>query len=791
MKLGTYILIDGLAASTGRASPPHSKIGNRQSAIKRGAGLFLWVLFLSMSALASDWTKLEDCTLVTSEYMDGDSFHVKAGNDEYIFRLYFVDAPETDASLNDRILDQAAYFDIPELRLTKIGRKAARMTRQWLNGKFTVYTQWQDAEGASQLPRFFAVIKVGKEDLAEILVEEGLARVYGASANLPDGTSVDTFFSQLRNLENKAKSKKRGVWGSLKNEDSADNKDEAGGGQAAAMTNDTDISFEKQDLVPPRWPNVPTVAFMRAEAFINLERFEEAETEMLKLLKDYPQHEQKPRIEFYLALSLAMQEKFDQAIPLFEQWLAAYPDQPLKNEAEYWLAVTLFYSSSYADALPKFDHYVEAYPDTVYTPEARFRAALCRYAMEDYKGCALELGAWIEKYPDHFFRWEALVTRGDALAAMGVLEQSRDNYLKVTSAAGPFYYLALTQLAKVYNALGTEKDYQDMAAVFAKFIRDNPDSPQVVDAAYQAGVALRHIGRTEDARKLYWSVIERYGNNNRWEGFDTLLQDLEALYPGESEIFLTDIKTRYSEAIQNQRLTLASRLSLAEAKRKKGADRTLAALEYANRFKGDYLAPESLAFLGETFDRAGQGAKARPYFESLLAKFPESQFAALAHAREAEFQRAAGDLTNAFAHADLAINTAADPQLLMEATFIRAHTLQQLKRYEEAAADFNTILANRVSPRELKPEALLGLAGCMEAQGKTRESIPYYQRIYVLYQAYTGAVATAYLKSGEAFEKLKDVQSAANTYKEMLGIEPLANSPEAEKARANLARLES
>jgi tetratricopeptide (TPR) repeat protein len=91
----------------------------------------------------------------------------------------------------------------------------------------------------------------------------------------------------------------------------------------------------------------------------------------------------------------------------------------------------------------------------------------------------------------------------------------------------------------------------------------------------------------------------------------------------------------------------------------------------------------------------------------------------------------------------------------------------------------------------MKPEALLGIAACRHAQGKPGEAIPYYQRIYVMYQAYTNAVATAYLRSGEAFEQLNDREAAIRTYREMLGIGTVARTPEAQKAREHLARLGS
>lgn len=158
------------------------------------------------------WIKLEHCRLIDDEYMDGDSFHVRYDKEDYIIRLYFVDAPETDTSLADRITEQAEYWSIEPEDIPKLGEKARRFTTQQLRHEFTVYTKWANAGGQSRQPRYFGVVLVGQKNLADLLVEEGLARVYGASATMPDGRNPTTIYDQLRALETRAKQQKKGAW---------------------------------------------------------------------------------------------------------------------------------------------------------------------------------------------------------------------------------------------------------------------------------------------------------------------------------------------------------------------------------------------------------------------------------------------------------------------------------------------------------------------------------------------------------------------------------------------------
>ncbi len=755
---------------------------------KTRTALFLCFALSGLSGYAK-WEKLENCALKTSEYMDGDSFHVQVGSKDYIFRLYFVDTPETDESLVERMVDQAKYWGIKDSLIPKLGHRAAQVTLRYLKPGFTVFTQWEDAKGSSSQPRFFAVVVSDKKDLADVLVGEGLARVYGASAQMPNGASVDAEFAKLRQLEQQAKAKKRGVWGRVKQWETP--AAAAAAKPAEGAGTGTNVWFDVSTLGPSK--NVPTVAFMQAEAFINTERFEEAEPELKMLLSEYGEHVQKPRIEFYLALCAAMQERFKEGIELFQKWLKDYPNDGLRAEVEFWMPIAMYYDGQYDAARPLLSDYAAKYPMSVYAPEAKYRAALCYYATENYKESAAALKTWLEQYPDHYFKWEALVTRADALAADGQLAEAKATYMQtMTTNAGPFYYLALTQITKVYKALDTGKDYREMAGVFSRYIQDEPESGNVIDAAYQSGWALRKTGDNAGARRLYWATIERYGNNPRWEGFEPLIQDLAGLYAtGETNTFAVDFKKATDSAIQLGRLTLLSRLDLSRIQKKKISDKVLAAFDYEKRYKIEVLGPEGLAFLGDTFSQAKRFDAARPFFEKILKDFPESRFIPLAHARLGEISLAAGDLESALEHEDAAISQVVDAQVLMEATFDRAQCLQGLQRYAEAMEDFNTVLASRVAPRPMKPQALLGMASCLEEAGKFREAIPFYQRVYVMYQAYTSSVATAYLKSGAAFEKINDIKAAINTYREMLELESVAKTPEAVQARERLAKLES
>lgn len=173
------------------------------------------LLFAAPLLRADQWTTLSNCRLDESAYADGDSFHIHSGSREYIIRLYFVDCPETDDGYPDRVAKQAEYWGITSKQALKLGEKAADFTRKMLDKPFTVVTQFQDARGASATRRYFGFVLIdnGKTDFGELLVSNGLARVFGAPASRPGGRDAEGQWQHLRRLDARAKSQHLGGWG--------------------------------------------------------------------------------------------------------------------------------------------------------------------------------------------------------------------------------------------------------------------------------------------------------------------------------------------------------------------------------------------------------------------------------------------------------------------------------------------------------------------------------------------------------------------------------------------------
>jgi DNA uptake protein ComE-like DNA-binding protein len=172
-----------------------------------------WLAIVDLGA-RGPWITFDGCQLVPNPSNDGDSFHVRAKNKEYIFRLYFADTPETDAELPERVQEQAKYFGLNKKQTVEVGLAAKMFTREKLAAPFTVRTCMEDALGRSKMERFYAFVQAKDGgDLGEQLIENGLARVHGASATPVGLSTARAEWQKLEGLERQAKLLKVGGWG--------------------------------------------------------------------------------------------------------------------------------------------------------------------------------------------------------------------------------------------------------------------------------------------------------------------------------------------------------------------------------------------------------------------------------------------------------------------------------------------------------------------------------------------------------------------------------------------------
>ncbi len=92
----------------------------------------------------------------------------------------------------------------------ELGKGAKEFTAGALAKPFTIQTRWRKVFGPTRYYSF--VFTADGHDLAELLVRNGLARVYGTRTPLPDGRSSREYLAALKAVEEQARAARLGGW---------------------------------------------------------------------------------------------------------------------------------------------------------------------------------------------------------------------------------------------------------------------------------------------------------------------------------------------------------------------------------------------------------------------------------------------------------------------------------------------------------------------------------------------------------------------------------------------------
>ena len=159
---------------------------------------------------------------IESRTNEADTLRIKVSDteDEHVFVLYFVDALDASWTHPQRVQEQARYFDVSGEKVVSEGLKATQYVTQLLKDRpFSVMTRWEQVPERS---RFYALILVEHTPgswvyLADLLVQQGFARVAGVTTSLPsDARSLNDYALELQALRKQAEQRKAGIWAASK-----------------------------------------------------------------------------------------------------------------------------------------------------------------------------------------------------------------------------------------------------------------------------------------------------------------------------------------------------------------------------------------------------------------------------------------------------------------------------------------------------------------------------------------------------------------------------------------------
>lgn len=160
---------------------------------------------------------LPQAELVETRANEADTLRFRAGQEEFVFVLYFIDALESTPTHPQRIRDQSNWFGgASDRQIIETGAEALDYVRSLLASKpFLVLTRWERVPNSM---RYYALVRVEIEPgrqvyLADLLMRAGYARIGGVTTHLPsDSRSQTDYLLDLKKLGDQARAAKAGIW---------------------------------------------------------------------------------------------------------------------------------------------------------------------------------------------------------------------------------------------------------------------------------------------------------------------------------------------------------------------------------------------------------------------------------------------------------------------------------------------------------------------------------------------------------------------------------------------------
>ena len=203
---------EGLAALAQERTRVSKWLENPTSPLPSHSGAFRSALVSAgLAVLADDARLLPDAT------NSGDQFRVSQDGKDITVRLLWVTCPPRRADDKNSLDYYAKYFAISPDDTTAVGKEAADFTAGMLEDKpLRILSNGQrDPDGRT----YAVVVPEGMDDLASMLVDNGLAAVTPVSSNKKPRRYESSVFESLKERENGAKQRPIpiGAWGYVAN----------------------------------------------------------------------------------------------------------------------------------------------------------------------------------------------------------------------------------------------------------------------------------------------------------------------------------------------------------------------------------------------------------------------------------------------------------------------------------------------------------------------------------------------------------------------------------------------
>ncbi len=537
---------------------------------------------------------------------------------------------------------------------------------------------------------------------------------------------------------------------------------------------------------------VPVALFAKGEGLRGEGRQLEAEKEFGDIANDWPQLPIAPRAMLMGGICQMERGQSDTALITFEALRKRFKKGPLHEDAMFWEAMSLSLERRYDEAMQRIAVYLEAYPKGRYSPAAKFEKARCLHNQTKHAEAANLFQTWLKQHRGDRQENEARLLLAESLMADGEMEAGLKMLTTIPKDDPKLWEEAQFKRGEALRKLG---DQEKVRVHYEQFIKENPRSRRLAEAAMWQSRAVQKLGQPEAARELVWATLEKVGNDPANEGVEDLLGGVTKLYRGPDELrhLTSALEEKAAAARKAGKRTLALRLAWAEA----NVVRPQSALQAQNLCCGlaDFIDPAAhhpriIADCADAWREVKSFARAKQLYQDLRKWHPRAVEKERSSYGLGMIALTASDDDDAMQWFDRCVAESISGASGNDARLEKAALLRKAKKPQEAVAALETVTTNRLATSSQKARALLALGYCALEAGDLKRAAKHFERCYLSGAKWKNTAAEAWLQHGLVLEKLKENAAALAAYRALVEKKDLASLSPAKEALARIAALE-
>jgi len=532
------------------------------------------------------------------------------------------------------------------------------------------------------------------------------------------------------------------------------------------------------------------------QVYLQNGRTADAKTLGTDVISSRPKHRFMDQVKYLMGYIHFLGLDYPDALAFFTEVISTWPDSVRVEPCDYWIAMCHLFMGHYDQAVADFETYLNNpdYPEKRFAEDASYRLGIAQYGLGEFKTSEKTFLQFINVYSGSDLISEAYSMLGDLRGAEGDLDIALKFYEKGYESAVNVAQInyALFQSATVYEL---EKRYDKIISMMEAYLEEWAEESNYAGAAFWIGKSYKATGKYAEALSTYVEAIVEFGNLLENNDVDLILRELiNEQETDEGKVHQGAIQERMNRewrtAKQQGKKVLALRLETLLARITDGSTREKYLKGILSKENLEIASPITLLLMADQAAERGNLPLVHETYDHCLAAFEESEILLdimnielATRLKENDTQgvmKLAEEITSRFGYREEVGITRK----------LKADAHRLAKQYPEAIKTYTELFAVREWRGPLTPEALYWIGFCKNKMGETEEAFAFFQRVYVLYEGYTGWAAKAYEASIESLQKMGGREAdIVRTCQEMLANEKIAATPEGKRARVLLNQL--